>query len=326
MRHWCVFAATAGLGGCIAASPQSALHPAGDDAASILWLFTWMSIGAAIVWVLVMAVGWYCVRGPRRQQAERAAPTLIVGGGVLVPAVVLGGLLVMGLAPLPALLEVPDDPDLDIEVEGELWWWRIRYRTPGGVIETANELRLPAGRRALIRLSSDNVVHAFWVPALSGKVDMLPGRTTHITLEPRSPGNYRGVCAEFCGVGHARMALHVRVDTAEAFDAWLASESAAAVPPASADARAGQRVFDQYGCDACHAVRGTSARGSVGPDLTHLGRRAALAADTVPNDTEHLARWIANPARVKAGARMPSFAAMPAESLRLVTLYLRGLQ
>src|SRR3546814_18234349 len=122
---------------------------------------------------------------------------------------------------------------LRLAVTGEQWWWRVSYSPEGGgdVVHSANEIRLPAGRRAELLLDSPDVIHSFWIPPLGGKMDMIPGRTTRLVLEPERPGDYRGACAEFCGTSHALMAFSVTVMEAAAFDEWLAAEAAPAAAP-----------------------------------------------------------------------------------------------
>src|SRR5690606_18105558 len=119
---------------------------------------------------------------------------------------------------------------LTVAVSGEQWWWRVDYRTAdgNGVVRSANEIRLPAGRRVELVLDSPDVIHSFWIPPLGGKMDMIPGRTTRLVLEPERPGSYRGACAEYCGLSHALMAFSVEVMESAAFDEWLAREAAPA--------------------------------------------------------------------------------------------------
>ena len=126
-------------------------------------------------------------------------------------------------------------------------------------------------------------------------------------------GTYRGQCAEFCGLQHANMALYVVAQPTAAFRSWLAGTVAPARAPSSATARAGARLFFSRQCASCHEIRGTSARGTVGPDLSHVATRTTLAALTIPNQPADLERWIANPQSVKPGNRMPDLGLPPSE-------------
>ncbi|MQA29816.1 MAG: cytochrome c oxidase subunit II [Luteitalea sp.] len=314
------------LTGCHA-RPLSALDAAGRDAEEIARLFWWMTGAAAIIWVAVISLTMYCARGPRVQNAQRFTPLLIVGGGVALPAVVLTALLALGLPSLPRLVDAPWTGHLSIAVSGEQWWWRVRYLTPaGGDIDLANEIRLPIGERVDVSLTSDNVIHSFWIPAISGKVDMIPGRTTHLSLEPTRTGTFRGTCAEYCGTSHALMAFPVVVLEHDAFDRWLAEQSQPAQAPATSQAARGGELFLENGCGACHTIRGTPAAGVIGPDLTHVGSRMSLAAATLPNEMAHMVNWIAEPERAKPAAHMPAFGMLGAEQLHALAAYLIGLR
>lgn len=301
----------------------STLQPAGRDAIEIARLFWIMAAGAAIVWLLVTVLALHSLRQRRSLWSERAGNWLIAAGGVIIPVVLLGALLLFGMPALRNQLAAsPGGGNLRVHVIGEQWWWRVRYERAGAApIELANELRLPRGQSAEVILTSADVIHSFWIPSLAGKVDMLPGRTTRLTLEPHTNGIFRGVCAEYCGESHARMAFAVEVMEPSAFDTWLGVQARPADPNAS-----GAKVFETSGCGACHAVRGTGANATIGPDLTHVGSRLTLAGGTMPNTAEHLARWITRPHLIKPGALMPPFAGLPAEDVRSLVAFLQGLR
>jgi len=281
-----------------------------------------------VIWAAVTALILYAsARSRRRQVTESSAHRLILIAGVITPVVVLTALLIWGLQPLArgqaVLAEAGED--LLIEVEGEQWWWRIRYVTPGGErIETANELRLPVNARVRVRLSSDNVIHAFWIPSLAGKVDMIPGRVTQLMLEPTRTGTFRGVCAEYCGTSHAAMAFVVQVVPPGEFNTWLRQQAAPGVSdPGEAQ---GREAFITNGCAACHTIRGTPARGPIGPDLTHVGSRLSLAADALANNASSLAHWIRTPDATKPDALMPAYGMLSDDEVRALVSYLGGLR
>jgi cytochrome c oxidase subunit II len=304
---------------------QSALAPAGEGAERLAGLFWTVSAGAVVIWVLVVGAAVYASRvrpGPHRERTARA----VLWGGTGLSAAVLAGLLTYGLMLMPDLRAAGDG--LKIAVSGEQWWWRVRYLPPGRSepIESANEVRLPLGRRVEFELTSPDVIHSFWIPPLGGKVDMIPGRTTRLVLESTRTGAFRGACAEFCGTSHALMAFSVVVLEEAAFEDWLAKEAAAAPAPASPDAARGQELFLQVGCGACHTVRGTEADGTIGPDLTHLASRATLGAGTLSNDFDDLVHWIAHTEEVKPSVRMPSFGALPKEHIEAIAAYLKELE
>ena len=313
--------AIAGCGG-----PQSALVTAGRDAEQIAHLFTVMALGAVIIWAAVVGIAIYAIRSRREVHSQREANLLIIGGGVALPTVVLGALLAYGLPVLPAVLRPAPDGALRIHVTGKQWWWRVQYMTAAGTVETANELRLPVGQRVELQLSSPDVIHSFWVPSITGKMDMIPGRLTRIALEPTRTGVFRGACAEYCGASHALMAFLVVVTEPREFDAWLEAQGRPAQAAQDALSARGEAAFIANGCGACHTVRGTAADGIVGPDLTHVGSRLRLGAGTLPNEPEAFVRWIAQTDRIKPGVHMPAFRALSSDDLSVLAAYLDGLQ
>jgi cytochrome c oxidase subunit 2 len=255
--------------------PQSTLEPAGRDAERIADLFWWMAAGGSLMWLAVIALSIHIIRyTPGTAYSERSARSLILGGGVIFPTVVLTGLLAYGLSLLPRVLALPPAGRLVIVVTGDQWWWRVRYMLPSGqAVELANEVRLPVGQRVELRLGSPDVIHAFWAPSLGGKMDAIPGRINRMALEPTRTGVFRGVCAEYCGASHARMAFHVVVTEQQEFDDWLRHQQQPARPPVEPFLERGQNAFIANGCGACHTVRGTVADGVTAPDLTHVGSR-----------------------------------------------------
>jgi len=305
---------------------QSALVPAGRDAERIARLFGVMTLGAAIVWIAVVAVAVYAVRRRRERHSHREVNYLVVGGGVALPTVVLGALLLYGLPVLPAVLAPAPDGALRVHITGKQWWWRVQYVTSAGVVETANELRLPVGQRIELQLSSPDVIHSFWVPSIAGKMDMIPGRVTRLALEPTRTGVFRGACAEYCGASHAWMAFVVVVTEPGAFAAWLGAQGRPAQPATDTVAARGEAAFLAHGCSACHTIRGSPAGGQIGPDLTHVGSRLYLAAGTLPNDPEAFATWIGQTERIKPGAHMPAFRTLSGNDLAALAAYLDNLR
>ena len=284
-----------------------------------------MAVGALVVWTAVVAIAIYTIRFGA-PHSERAASLLIIGGGVAAPTLVLGALIAYGMPLVPTILTPGNDQGLVVHVTAKQWWWRMEYETPAGLIETANELRLPVGERVELRLASPDVIHSFWVPSLAGKMDMIPGRVTRLALEPIETGTFRGTCAEYCGASHALMAFSVTVLERAEFQAWLEAQGRAAAPPTADVGVLGQTAFMSNGCGACHSIRGTSAVARIGPDLTHVGSRARIAAETLPNQPAALIRWITRTDRVKPGVHMPAFRALPDDQLTALAAYLGGLR
>ena len=322
-RHCVLSAAVGGAVGC--GGPQSALVTAGRDAAHIADLFTVMTIGTLIVWAAVVGIAIYTIR-VRESHSRRAANLLIIGGGVVAPTVTLGALIAYGMPLVPTVLSSPPEAGLSVHVTAKQWWWRIQYRNPGGLVETANELRLPVGQRIELQLSSPDVIHSFWVPSLAGKMDMIPGRLTRIALEPTRVGVFRGACAEYCGASHALMAFSVVVMEPQEFRAWLEAQARPADSPQDPQAARGEAAFVTHGCTACHTIRGTPAAARIGPDLTHVGSRLRIGADTLPNEREAIVRWIRETDRIKPGVHMPAFRALGTDELSALAAYLSTLQ
>jgi cytochrome c oxidase subunit 2 len=305
---------------------QSALNPQGPHAALAAEIAAVLFVGGALVFLGVMAVAAIAVFAPRDQAARLRESWLIVGGGILFPLVVLSLLLAYSLVRAAALSPAGGEGALRIEVTGEQWWWRVRYLDGAGRPDfaTANEVRIPVGRPVELALSSGDVIHSFWVPALAGKLDMIPGRTTRLQIRAERPGEYRGQCAEYCGGPHAFMAFYVVAEEPERFHAWAAKQREPAAPATLGPHARGAELFAAH-CAACHAVRGTPATGERGPDLTHVGSRHTLAAGLLPNNPGTLAAWIASSQSIKPGNLMPSFGAYSGEDLRALAGYLDSL-
>jgi cytochrome c oxidase subunit 2 len=268
----------------------------------------------------------YAIRLSPELHTQRRANLLIVGGAVL-PTIVIAVLVIYGLEPLPALLAPAPDGSLKIVVAGEQWWWRVQYHAAGGdVVVLANEIRLPVGEPVEFRLESPDVVHSFWIPSLGGKIDMIPGRVTRLSLMPTKTGVFRGACAEYCGTSHALMNFYVVVEEKAAFDRWLTNQRAPALPPGEPAAARGQELFLANGCGACHMIRGTPAKGVLGPDLTHVGSRLSIGAGMLPTNSETLLRWIARTEQIKPGVLMPSFGMLPDEDLKALAAYMEALK
>lgn len=281
------------------------------------WLLFWISVVVVVAVVVLMGVSLR--RRPPQSPSEEPTPVpswgnrFVVWSGFVIPSAILMVVLAISLVDLAALGRT-DPPVTEIEVVGHMWWWEARYE--GGAV-TANEIHIPVGVPVQLSLSSADVIHSLWIPALHPKRDMIPGRVTTITLQADDPGRHRGMCAEFCGLQHANMGLYVVADSD--FDQWLADQQ----QPAAAGGR-GEEVFLSSTCAGCHSVRGTAAEADVGPDLTHLAARQTIFAARLDNTRENLARVITDPQSVKPGAAMPP-TSLDATDLAALLDYLEGL-
>jgi cytochrome c oxidase subunit 2 len=308
---------------------QSALHPAGPGAASISdlwWLMFWT---CTVVYLLVMTALVMAIRRHREGENAPAERTLVrsVVGASAVTVVILFALLVASVTTGRAVGAVTSSNPMVIAITGNQWWWDVEYHNPLPSLRTrtANELHLPVGRPVRILLTSNDVIHSFWVPNLHGKMDLIPGRRTELSLQVDRPGIYRGQCAEYCGLQHAHMAFTVIAEPSDDFERWLAAQRQPAPAPISLEQQRGFDIVTRGPCAMCHTVRGTSAGARTAPDLTHLASRSTLAAGTVPNTRGYLAGWIADPQHLKPGAKMPP-TGLSAEELQAVLAYLEMLR
>jgi cytochrome c oxidase subunit 2 len=313
---------------------QSALDPHTDQAARLRSLIMLFTLICGFIWLLVMLMLAIALRRRNSisQAPLRSSPDnerragLVVGSAVVATVVVITSLTLASYFVTRSVSASAADP-IVIRVRGLQWWWEVTYLhpTPDQVLLSANEIHVPLGRQVRIELVAADVIHSFWVPSLAGKQDMIPGRTNQITFKADHPGIYRGQCAEFCGLQHAHMAMLVVVEPRDAFETWRAAQLQDAVTPADAEQEAGRRVVESRACAACHTVRGTSAAGTTGPDLTHVGSRHSIAAGLLPTTRGALAAWIADPQTIKPGSNMP-MVPLSAEDLKAVSAYLVALR
>jgi cytochrome c oxidase subunit 2 len=307
--------------------------PAASRIASLGWfvLFTF-SVATVVMWVLVF---WVAAR--RRGTLDTHLPfdaaedrRWIVIGGFTIPTLILAVIFVLTLKTMSAF--PMGDGDMhpmapNVRVTGHQWWWEVEY-LDGAVNEHvtgANEIHIPVGRPVDVELVAHDVIHSFWVPRLHGKVDLIPGTVNRIRIQADEPGHYRGQCAEFCGPQHAHMIFFVVADRPADYQAWLAHAREPAAAPADTFAAEGERLFMTNQCLLCHTIRGTDARGRVGPDLTHVAARLGIAANTLPNDIASLEAWVTHAQSLKPYSQMPNITAFSGEEARALVAYLRGL-
>jgi cytochrome c oxidase subunit II len=306
---------------------QSTLHAAGDGARrteGLWWLMFWISM--AVFAEVMLLLGWALWRRRRRTAKVRGgdAMGLITVLGVVAPFIILVVVYGIGLRDLDALAAPPQKPAVTVDVIGHQWWWEIHYPDRAGAV-TANEMHIPVGESVLVRLRTADVQHSFWVPQLMPKTDLIAGKPNQTWLRADRAGTYRGQCAEYCGRQHAFMALLVIAEPRADFDAWL-TRTAQPATTTLTDAQArGRTVFEQSSCASCHTIRGTTAAGKVGPDLTTIGSRWSLGSGAAPNDAGHLGGWIANSQTIKPGNAMPP-QPVAAQDLPDLVSYLQSLR
>jgi len=253
-------------------APQSPLNPAGTEARQVLTLGTVYTVLAVCTYVLVNTILVLALRRRRRavlperpevvpaEDEERRLGRHVRSAAIvtaLILAIYVGGTWAVEAS----VTSSPATRPITIQVTGRQWWWEMRYQdsVPSQTFITANELHVPVGRPVEMLLQSDDVIHSFWVPALSGKKDLVPGKTNRIVFTPRKAGSFRGQCAEFCGFQHAHMAFDVVVESQAAYDAWVEAQRTPASPPEDSLAARGQQVFLATACPTCHSIQGARA-------------------------------------------------------------------
>lgn len=304
-----------------------ALDPQGSNArqtTQIAWVLFW---GGAAIFLAVLLLAAGAVFLPPARRAWLVKPAFVIGTGIVFPLVTLTALLVYTFKVSGELAGARAAAPLRIQVVGEMWWWRVRYLDADGAVmlTTANELHIPVGRAIELHLQTADVLHSFWVPQLAGKLDLIPGRTKVLRIQADHAGVYRGQCAEFCGAQHAKMAFHVVAQASPEFDAWLVAQQLPAAVPDKPMLARGAAMFASH-CATCHTVRGSGAAGSLGPDLTHVGSRIAIAAGTLPNNIGTLAAWIAASQHLKPENKMPSFERLTGAELTALAGYVESLK
>lgn len=220
--------ASAVLAGCGTAGPLSVLDPAGPGAGPITQVWWWMFWGGCAITLAMTALGLAAVRrrNPRADATPAAERRWLIGGGLVLPGLVIAALLLWGLRAGHALLPLPGAaPVFTVEVLARQWQWEAQYPEHPRAARTPNRIDIPAGQPVDVRVRTADVIHGFWVPRLGGKIDAIPGRTNVVRLQADAPGIYRGVCAEYCGTGHARMPVEVHAHAPEALAARMAGDA-----------------------------------------------------------------------------------------------------
>ena len=315
-----------GLGGCARDGPMTTLIPRSDFARSILHVYgiiTWVAVAIALIVAVVLA--WVLVRFRARVDAplppQTRGHTALEIGWTIAPALVLLAIAVPTIQVIFRTQAAPLRTALQITVVAHQWWWEFRY--PALEVVTANELHVPAGQPVALTLDGPDVIHSFWVPQLGGKRDVVPGRLNRLAFTADAPGEYRGQCAEFCGLSHANMGMRVVVDEPAAFERWVGAQRAAPAEPTGLAAE-GKAIYARSACVGCHTIRGVST-GALGPDLTTFGSRRTLAAGMFPSTVETVAAWLRNPTALKPGSKMPALG-LTDDQARAVAAYLVSLK
>jgi cytochrome c oxidase subunit 2 len=307
-----------------------------------------LSHALSITFIIAIVVMWSLIAIALRKNPGSLAEHMPVDagggnawvaiGGIAIPLLILSIFFFLGL---DLLADFPIHGDHgamdmnattakskpDILIIGHQWWWEVHYlQDPTHPVISANEIHIPAYRPVNIELRTADVIHSFWVPSLHGKVDMLPGNVNFIRIEASDPGSYIGQCAVFCGKQHANMHILLIAQKPADFDAWLAHQAQPAVVANNPETTLGKEAFLAGPCSRCHTVRGIPSDGKFGPDLTHIGSRQKIGANSFPNNNAYLEGWITNAQALKPGCKMPAITQYNGAQLRSLVAYLRQLQ
>lgn len=304
---------------------MTTFEPAGPFSRQIddlFWLVFWIAVGVFVFVMggLLVILLFFRDRGNKDDKEPKqlhGSPKLEVLWTVI-PALILAGIAVPTVSSVFELTECGPNA-LEVEVIGHQWWFEFHY--PDADIRTANVMVIPAGREVCAQMTSEDVIHNFWVPSLNGKRYLIPGQTTHLRLEADEPGEYWGQCAEFCGLSHSLMRARVQAMETADFEAWLAGQQQPATVPVEGDpGYDGYQVYQNRQCVQCHQVRFEDPDVSNlippeafhGPELTHFASRDVFAGASLPEEgqthTAALKEWLANPPEVKPGSFMPNLA------------------
>lgn len=321
------------LAGC--GGYQNTLNPhshAATDITNLFWVMTAVAFGGLALVTGLLVFAWLrrgrCgVAGDTDDPhpGERPAWFVVVGMGVVVPLTVVVALFIVSDWAIVNVTQAPaaSSTAMTVKAVGHQWYWSFRY--PGTKAVTADEMHIPVDTRVNLEATTADVIHSFWVPELNRKIDTIPGQQNRILLYANQADVYRGQCAEYCGLQHAHMGMLVFAQPKAEFRKWLRQQAAPAATPTTALERRGEQVFLNGACSSCHAIRGTSAKGYVGPDLTHLASRSMLAGLTIPNTPDYLAEWITHSQHFKPGNQMPNFP-LPRAQVRALVAYLESLK
>lgn len=321
----------------------SIFNPASPPTESIRSLFLLVLAVTGAIFLIVEGVLLYSIVRFRRRATDTTEPPQVYGSMPIEIAWTVAPMLIVFLLALiltrtefevrasPDQAPPPGSKPLYVTVIGHQWWWEYVYDKYDGKemgFITANELYVPASEEGVPRpvyltLKSADVCHSYWVPRLAGKTDLIPGRTNHMWFQTSQPGLYLGQCAEYCGTQHAHMLLRVNVDSPADFERWLDNQKKPALDDASVSE--GRELFLAQSCVNCHRVRGTSAKGTYAPDLTHLMSRQTLASGMVPNTPDELRKWVVDPQQTKTGCLMPAFG-LSTDQVNLIVSYLMTLK
>lgn len=314
------------LAGCSVSPIPAVLDPASSIArekANLFNLLFWIGIG---VFLLVVTLLFTAIIRNRQRDGDTTEPAQIYGNHRLeviwtaIPIMLVIFIFIMTIRTMNAVA-APPSADLTVKVIGHRWWWEFEY--PG--FKTANELHIPVDTDVLLDVTSVDVIHSFWPPQLSGKMDVVPGVVNKTWIRSEETGVFSGYCAEFCGEQHANMRFLVVVQSREDFDAWLANQTTPNAAPTAALEQEGEKIVAAGMCAGCHTIDGTNARGMTGPNLTKLYSRTTLAGGVLPLNDRNIEKWLAASSEIKPNNLMAGIKVTP-DQMEAVIAYLKTLK
>ena len=317
--------------------PHNALRPVSPQGGQIEWLF-WLIFWICFIVYVLMVVGFGSAAAKSAAGTDEPPPIIedeegdrraswFVGTATGVTVLSLFVVLVLSVIAEKRVEGTPKENAVTIQVTGHQWWWEVNYPNSQAdhTINTANEIHVPIRTPIVILTKSADVIHSFWVPSITGKRDLIPGMSSAFSFEVKTPGVFHGQCAEFCGLQHAHMGFAVIADTPQDFADWQQQQLSDAVEPVNPQEALGKKVFLTHACLMCHAIQGTQAGSRMGPDLTHVGSRRMIAAETLPNIPGALGGWIIDPQQIKPGNHMAPNG-LQGEELQALISYLQSLK
>ncbi len=304
---------------------QTVLQSSTQEAEAVNRVTNYFFIAAAAMLLVVVALTTFIIirfrKGKEADTEKKKVNPKWEFAMIGVPTALVGIFLYLSITTMSQVQASPEGHQPDVTITGHQWWWQATYADTS--IVAANEIHLPAGKKILLQLHTADVIHDWWVPQLGIKKDMIPNEDNYLWLTIKQPGEYYGICSEFCGDQHAHMRIKVIAQTEAEYTNWLMlQKQPAESKPEFAQGRA---LFTSKTCGNCHNIKGTEANGQSGPDLTHLASRQTLLAGMLPNNIDNLKSWISHPQTVKPGAHMPDFL-LPDSSVNTLSLYLNSLQ
>lgn len=307
----------------------SSINPQGSVAEQQFDLLILVGILMTLVVLVVATLFVIILIRFREKQGQTGYPKQVEGSlrleilWTVIPIILLAIIAVPAVTQTFSLAEdySQDEDTIRVNVTAHQYWWQFEYPDLG--IVTSQDLVLPTNQRVYFELTSKDVIHSFWLPALGGKIDTNPGLTNTMYLETSDvTGAFKGKCAELCGQAHALMDFKTVVVEPQEFETWVQGMTEAKDEPSTELAQRGREVYQEQSCFACHAIAGEG--GNTAPNLTGFAEREMLAGILELNK-ENITKWVKDPQQVKGGVQMPSYAHLNEDDMDAIVEYLMDL-